>query len=61
MALEYRVAIGQLYVQFRCQLKTENGYLEYFLSSMGVKQECLLLPTFFGLHIDTFFSMNIPS
>ena len=52
MPLEYRVAIAQLYEQVRCQLKIENGFLEHFLSNMGVKQGCLLSPTLFGLCID---------
>ena len=45
MPLEYRVAIAQLYEQVRCQLKIENGFLEHFLSNMGVKQGCPLSPT----------------
>ena len=51
MPLEYRVAIAWLYEQVRCQLKTENGFLEHSLSNMGVKQGCPLSPTCFGLRI----------
>ena len=52
MSLEYSAVVAQLYEQVRCQLKIENGFLEHFLSNMGVKQGCPLSPTLFGLCID---------
>ena len=52
MPSEYRVAVARLYEEIRCQLETENGFSEYFLSNMVVKQGCSLSPTLFGLCID---------
>jgi hypothetical protein len=52
MSLEYRVAIACSYEEVRCQLKTDHGFFEYFLSNIGVRQGCTLSPTLFGLCID---------
>lgn len=52
MPSKYRVAIARLHKEVRCQLKTNHGFSEYFLSNIGVKQECPLSPTLSGLCID---------
>ena len=44
--------IQKLYEQVSCKIRQIDGFLESFISNMGVKQGCPWSPTLFGLYID---------
>ncbi|MCO5579440.1 hypothetical protein L7F22_033295 [Adiantum nelumboides] len=50
--LHLRAAVARLYEEVKCKLKTQTGFSQEFMSTMGVKQGCPFSPTLFGLCID---------
>ena len=47
-----RAVAHRLYEDVQVKIRTSEGIFESFKSDIGVKQDCPLSPTLFGLYID---------
>ena len=50
--LSVQQGVQKLYEQVWCQPRMRDGYTDFFVSNMGVKQGCSLSPTLFGIYFD---------
>ena len=53
--------VSRIYEKVVCRVRMQEGFSEFFASTNGVKQGCLLLPTLFGLLIDELEPMVLES